>query len=374
LSGTSNVLLSAIGIYTNQQLNYFVKRPANIATTGTLTPFCVYQSNNAKNGRWAGGSISEIPTALQATLGGDLLVSSGIAAVAGSNSQTPAGMVFNSSDIDAAIAKYETGTVVSGNTTTAILAVTASSSVNYYLNWQVVFTISGNSGGYTSYVTAYNNTTKQITFDSFGTSVPAGATYKLIAPVFSKQLYGNSGPYEPDTKYYPSFWSTGGGSFNFAAFIPRGTNSVVNITNALIGRSQYGLWYTYPDNYGNYWGGHDVYNSQKLRLYVDGWYPDTSLGPRNGSIWKDPANTNNLCLFWIYDTTDLALVVGGSKTFDQISPKSVFSFPLPFVGNSEPISAAFDNTNNRLYVYQFLTIGNNTSYPLIHVYSCNKYV
>lgn len=313
------------------------------------------------------GSICEIPAALQVTLGGDVLVSSGVLAIAGNNSQAPAGMVFNSADVDAAVAKYETGTAQSGSTTTAILAVGASATNNYYLDWQVVFSIGGSTSGNGGRVTAYNGTTKQLTFTTIGTAVTAGSTYTLIAPVISKQLYGNTVPYEPDSKTFPVLWNTVN-SWNFCAFIPKGTTSVVNITNALIGKSQYGLWATFADANGQYWGG---INGGKGRIVTAGLLGSVSPGPLDGSVWRN--DNNNFCLFWVYDASSLAQVVSGSKTYNQISPSAVFSFMLPYGGYSGSISAAFDNTNNRLYVYQLLS-GSYGTNRLVHVYSCNKYV
>jgi len=370
LTGTSNLIAGNIGYYTGQLSNYFVKRPADITTSATLNPFCIYPTNTGK-GRWAGGSIVEIPTALQSSLGGDLLVGSGLGAIAGSNSQTPAGMVFSSSDIDGAIAKYETGTTASaGSATTAFLAATASSTPNYYLNWQVVFNISGSTVGRTGYVTAYNHTTKQITFLSIGTSVPSGATYSLIAPVYAKQLYGDSTPYEPDNKRYPYMWNTVGGSFNFSTFIPKGTTSFVNVTNVQTGRVSYGLWTTFYDGVINrYWGGLNV--NEGPRMYTNGPAFDTSPGPRLASEWPE-ASTNKM-LFWVYDANDLADVASGSKTYDQINPFSVFTFELPYAGISNSPSAAFDNVNNRLYVYQAIYTYSYGIVNLVHVYSCNKY-
>jgi hypothetical protein len=370
LTGTSNLIAGNIGYYTGQLSNYFVKRPSDITTSATLNPFCIYPTNTGK-GRWAGGSIVEIPTALQSSLGGDLLAGSGVGAIAGANSQTPAGMVFSSSDIDAAIAKYETGTTASsGSATTAFLAATASSTPNYYLNWQVVFNISGSTTGNTGYVIAYNHTTKQITFASIGTSVPSGATYSLIAPVYSKQVYGNATPYEPDSKDFPYMWNTAGGSFNFSTFIPRGTTSFVNVTTAWSGKNSYGLWVTFPGVTGRYWGGLVVDSGP--RLYTEGPSPDgTSPGPRQASQWPNPSN--NYCLFWVYDASDLASVVSGAKTYDQITPFSVFTFELPYAGISDCQSVAFDNVNNRMYVYQKIYTYSYGLVNLVHVYSCNKY-
>ena len=218
-------------------------------------------------------------------------------------------------------------------------------------------------------MTAYNGATKQITFNSFGRSVLNGSTYSLIAPVYAKQLYGGDA-YEPDSKLYPIVWNTGGGSFNFCAFIPRGTTSVVNITNVLMGRAQYGLWATYPDNQGNYWGGMDV--NATGRIITATKLPEVSPGPVNGSVWRD--DENNYCLFWSYDTDDLAQVYAGTKTYDQVNPQAVFSFELPFGGTSGSISAAFDNDNNRLYIYQKMSLVTGAQSALVHVYSCDKWL
>jgi hypothetical protein len=365
LPGSSNMVIGNTGYYTYQKSSYFVKRPANITTATSLNPFFVYPANQG-NQRWAGGSICDIPSALQGTLGGDLLASSGILAVASNNSQAPAGMVFNSSDIDAAAAKYETGTVVSGNTTTAILAASASSTPNYYVNWQVVFQIGGSSSGNVGNVTAYNNSTKQITFESFGISVTAGSTYRLIAPVTAKQLYGKETPFESGATY-PVLWDTVN-SWNYCAFIPKGTTSVVNVTNALIGRKQYGLWTTFGDAYGNYWGG---INGGPERVITEGVPSAFSPGPVDGSIWRN--DSNNFCLFWVYDSSDLAQVVSGAKTYSQITPSAVFSFMLPYAVSNGSISAAFDNTTNRLYIYRPMSTIYGAKY-VISVYSCNKYV
>lgn len=373
LSNTTNMLASNVGIYTDQLLNFFVKRTSDISVSPTLNPFCVFASN-VSNNKWASGSIIEIPDALQSALGGDLMSCSGLTAKAGSNSQKPAGRVFSSSGIDAAIANYTTGTVVSGTTTTAVLAVGSSPTNGYYNNWQVVFNIAGNTAGYTSIVTGYNQLNREITFTSFGTAVTAGSTYSLIAPVTAKQLYGSDTPYEPDGKKFPSLWSTGGGSFNFATFIPRGTTSFVNVVQSWIGMAQYGLWITFPSVSGRSWGGINQNDWGLLRLYLDGLAPDMSPGPRQGSVWRS-SNDNNFCSFWVYDSTELAQVASGAKTYSQINPSSIFTFALPYRGVMGPISAAFDNVNNRLYVYQNVWVASVASFQkLVHVYSCNKYV
>ena len=367
-SGSSSAIIGVCDYYGPRDQNFFIKRPANITTATSANPFCVYPTNQAANyGRWASGTTCEIPTALQSTLGGDLLSCSGFIANAGSNSQAPAGMVYNSADIDAAVAKYETGTALSGSTTTAILAGTASSTANYYLNWQVVFNIGGSTVNNNAYVTAYNHVTKQITFTAIANAVTATSTYSLIAPVYSKQLYGKTVPYEPDSKTFPTLWNTANGSFNFAAFIPRGTTSVVNVTSSIQGLADYGLWATNNDNYGNNWGGISV--TGRRRLFLNFSQDSPSPGPQIASIWTDPVN--NFCLFWVYDTADLAAVVAGSKTYDQINPSAVFPVSLPYAGNGK-LSAVFDNVNNRLYIYNYLQTFSGLL-PMVHVYSCNKY-
>ncbi len=371
LSGSSNIVASTVAYYNPiSKENIFIKRPADISSATSNNPFCV-RATNQPNGRWASGAITAIPAALQSALGGDLMAASGAIAVAGNNSQGPGGMVFSSADIDAASAKFETGTVLGGSNTTALLAATASSTPNYYVNWVVAFIVSGTP--YSTTVTAYNNSTKQITFANINGSIPtvtAGSTYSLIAPVYAKQVYGKDSPLEPDNKKFPTIWNNVN-AFNNGAFIPRGTTSVINTTNAMIGKAQYGLWATFDDPYGQNWGGIDL--TQKERLLAQAVYGDYSPAPIDGSVW---ANTfMHTCLFWVYDTSDLAAVVGGSKTYDEIKPNALFSFPLPYAGESSKSVAAFDNTNNRLYIFERLaSITNSGLRNLVHVYSCNKYV
>jgi hypothetical protein len=277
-------------------------------------------------------------------------------------------MVFSSADIDAAAAKFETGTALDGSSTTALLAGTASATANYYVDWEVAFVVSGTA--YTATITAYNNSTKQITFSNIGVSVTAGSTYSLIAPVYSKQAYGSDSPYEPDAKAFPTLWNNVN-SLNSCAFIPRGTTSVVNITNAMIGRAQYGLWSTYDDPYGQNWGGIDL--KFKERLYAPAIFDNNSPAPQDGSVW--PSTSSHAYLFWVYDTSDLAAVVAGSKTYGQIKPSSVFAFPIPYAGDFNRPCAAFDNQNNRLYIYERLFSKTSlTIRNLIHVYSCGKYI
>ena len=370
ISGTSNIFASAAPWYSNQENAIFIKRSADITLTPTLTPFFIFSSQAGLNNKWASGSIVEIPSALQASLGGDYMVASGLTAVAGSNSEAPAGRVFSSADVDAAIASYVSGVTASnGSSSTAVLAVGSSGTTDFYKNWQVVFTVG--STVRIANISAYNASTRTVTFNDIGVSVVSGSSYSLIAPVASKQVYGQDTPYEPDSKKFPALWNTLGGSFNFSAFVPRGTTSIVNITNSWSGRSNYGLWSTYPGITGKAWGG--ITNDSK-RLYANGIYADTSPGPRQGSVW-DSGSPYNSCLFWVYDSSDLADVVSGAKTYDQINPRAVFTMPLPYNGLSNPYSAAFDNLNNRLYVYQNIWVrSKNTSYDLVHVYSCNKYV
>jgi hypothetical protein len=165
-------------------------------------------------------------------------------------------------------------------------------------------------------------------------------------------------------------WNTAGGSFNFSTFIPKGTTSFVNVTNVQTGRVSYGLWTTFYDGVINrYWGGLNV--DEGPRMYTNGPAFDTSPGPRLASEWPE-ASTNKM-LFWVYDANDLADVASGSKTYDQIDPFSVFTFELPYAGISNSPSAAFDNVNNRLYVYQSVYTYSYGIVNLVHVYSCNKY-
>jgi hypothetical protein len=371
VSGTSNIFASVAPWYSNQNNNIFVKRSADISSSGALTPFFVYASQSSIN-KWASGSIVEIPAALQSSLGGDYLVSSGLTAVAGANSNAPGGRVFNSTDVDSAIANFTSGvTTANGSSTTAVLAVGSSGTPDFYQNWQIVFTVGANVR--IANISGYNSSSRVVTFNDIGLSVVSGSSYSLIAPVVGKQLYGRSSPYEPDTKALPSLWNTAGGSFNFSSFIPRGTTSVVNITNSWIGINSYGLWAPYPSpgpgNNGRAWGG----ITGGRRLYLDGIAADASPGPRQGSIWGN--GLSNPCCFWVYDSSDLADVVSGSQTYDQINPRAVFTMQLPYGGLSAPYSAAFDNVNNRLYIYQYLWVrSKNTSYHLVHVYSCSKYV
>jgi hypothetical protein len=102
-------------------------------------------------------------------------------------------------------------------------------------------------------------------------------------------------------------------------------------------------------------------------------YDAYSPSPVDGSVWANASN--HTCLFWVYDSSDLAAVVGGSKTYDQIKPDALFAFPLPYAGESGKSVAAFDNTNNRLYVFERLfSTTNSGSKSIVHVYSCGKYI
>lgn len=368
LSGTSNLVAGGVGFYTYDRKNYFIKRPSNIQSTTTANPFVVVPTNQ-DNRRWASGNVVEIPTALRSGFGGDLMITSGIIAIDGNNSVGPSGMVINSADIDGASAKYTTGTAQSGSTTTAILDASANSSTpDYYKDWQVVFNIGGSVAGNQSTVTAYNQTTKQITFSAIGTAVTNGSTYKLVAPVYAKQLFGRNTSFEASTSF-PIIWAPAQGSFTMGMFIPRGTTSVICVTTAFRGMADYGQDFTYPDNTGRSWGG----LSQSLRrLYQQGPISPGTQGPRASSEWRN--DTNNFWLFWVYDASDLNAVASGSKTYEQVYPFAVFSFMLPYGGQNTVVSVAFDNDNNRLYVFQEVWMAAYGTKQLVHVYSCNKYV
>ena len=366
LPSGSDMIAGLAAYYSAQDLNVFVKRPSNISTVGAVTPF--YIPAPGVSSRWTAGSISEIPQNLRSSLGGDYLISSGCIAIAGVNSQGPAARVFSSSDVDAATAKYETGTVVSGSSTTAILPSSSSGIPGYYVGFQVSFEINGSRSfdATGAKVTGYNATTKEITFTPSILSVPAGATYHLLAPVQGKQLLGLNTAYEPDSKAYPSLWNTAGGSFTLSSFIPRGTSSLVSFTTTFTGKNDYGLWLTYTDTFGTISGGK---GQQRTRMSAQP-QASTSPGPVPAQVWSEP-NTNQLSI-WVHDTNDLAAVNAGTKAYTDVTPTAIFNISLPYSGASQPPSVAFDQTSNRMYVYQSLAAP--TSAPVVHVYSCSKYV
>jgi hypothetical protein len=339
VGSTSKVIMTGVHTYTYNPLGYIWRRPMDFSVTGQIEgPVVPMQTGVIENGRAFAGYICNVAPENQAALGGDILISLCGLSVVSTSSDGPAMMSLNSSTFDAAFAKRIDGTVQATSTTTIVqLDSSASSTPNAYVGWFIHipdFTYSARK------IVAYDSTSKRATvteWDLVNSSVtipPTGAVYKLMPPLEGKALC----KYDVDDlatlrgEEVAPIWvysNTPAGIIQ-----PSGSKTVL-----LIGHASEGMW-TYNGNGeltgGDGYKGSYTYNGQKI------YDPDVQgRGPHDY-----PYNLR----VWAYSTDDLALVVSGAKTYQEVKPYGVWSMSVPY--NEDITSLTYDDSTKRLYLIQ----------------------
>jgi len=353
IPGTTKFLFTVYSEYSNQGVSLTYR--ANLDFSGTPEgPVIVMDPVKSNNSRGFAGGGCKIPAALQAALGGDLIVSNQLSSIVSNTSDGPALLAFNSSGFDAAYAKSEAGTARAGTSTTIQLASGATGTTsNYYDGFWIK--VSGNALAYR--VASYNPATKTITAD-FGTdsawaSTPnSSSTYRLYPP-----LAGNSLAYYGVDEFAPTVGSVANPFYTNAnvihgAVLPSGTRSALCMGAGAQGPFLYGI-NGRPDN------------GQAMRIY----------DPNNpsGTGQHQSASTEDSGFkVWAYDTDDLLDVISGSVDPNEVRPYGVFKFLAPYGDLLMPVggsanSFAYDQETARLYIIQ--SAPNSSQTMVCHVYT-----
>lgn len=373
IPGTTKMLVNNVGMYTPQDRALVWRRPVNLTTTGQVEgPFVVTDTTVGQyNSRWTGGSISKIPTAWQAALGGDMFFAAGSLAVAGSNSNGPAMMVINSANIDASAARINAGNARGGSTSTIQLALAASATDGYYVNDNIYIPTIDATGIYR--ITAYVGATRTATLSTSYPEAPLSRapltsdTYRIYPNIPGKQLLGyqNGSPLaSKNSRLEAPVWEQVNTWVYSAVFIP-GTDCVVFIGNYIASLADYSIRAV---------EGYPGQNNQNRVYQPYGFSPDSDgPGPKQTGFY--PADNKTYMKCYVYKASELATVASGSAGYNSLLPRAMFTFPLPyFEPNNAEFSAAFDDVNNRLYVWQQAETDGLTKRSVINVYSCSKFV
>ena len=355
--GSANALVSQVGIYSPQSNGYFWRRNTNMTVTPVEGPFTIIDvARGQLLPRPNAGFMTKVPAAWQTALGGDIVAGNGNLSVAGTASDGPSAICFNSANISAAVAKVETGTAQGGSANTIQLAASANGTTDYYKN----FWVYAPSAGVSSLrITGYNGTTKVATVDNsiYNWSIAnptSSTTYKLIPYVNGNQLARyDIGQLDPNSSIQDAFtpiWNGGTGCAGM--FWPNGTNSLVFVGGGG------GCFYEYGIK--SLMG-----NGSVKRIYnftapaFDGPGPMTGFSPNGNGIQ-----------FWSYSAADLAAVVSGSLTYSTIKPRASWSIRLPsytsYIGlGQEPPVCAYDQSTSRLYLTANVWSDNSNAGPLV---------
>lgn len=347
------LLTSYVAGYSYQPMSVMVRRPTNLSTAGPVDLFVLYDPLQP-NARWRSGAIQQVPAQYQSALGGDIIVAGVGLSIHSNMSQGPTAFVFNYSDIAPALAKANSGTSVSGNATTMVLASSANNTTNdYYKDCYLAV-----ANGVSSRITAYNASTRTATVaDPYLPTT--SASYTVIPNVNGKTLIGYSTPFFASDAY-GAIWDPAGTTSSAGnAIIVNNTKSFISVTNGAFGAWDYGISNTArPSGYG---GGARLYNP-----YV----------ASNG-------NADQLSHFFlengapaqlvVYNTDDMAAVASGSASYSSLTPKAIFSLPCPYKTLTMGGPSFFDNSDGKLYMVIDLAGPNEYAYPVILVYQCNKW-
>jgi len=349
------MLTSYAATYSNQPMSVMVRRPTDITVSGPVDIF-VLTDPSQPNSRLRSGGIAEIPSQYRTALGGDIIVGQGGFSIHSNLSQGPTCFVFDSANIAPALAKANSGTSVSGNATTMVLASSANNTTNdYYKDCYLAI-----AGGISSRITAYNASTRTATVaDPYLPTTPA--SYTVIPNVNGKTLLAYGSPFFASNAYGAIWDPDGTASSAVGVAVVNNTKSFLSCTNPAFGSWDYGISIDAAPN--ERWGGARLYNP-----YV----------ASNG-------NADQMSHFWlqngvgataqivVYDTDDLATVASGSASFSSLTPKSIVNLPCPYDTISMGIAMDFDNTDGKLYVMMDLGDPSQFAYPIILVYQCNKW-
>lgn len=175
IGASTKMLTNALNRYSYEYTNLFWRRPWNLSTTGQVENAFYVVDPNAVNGsgsgttpRWTTGAICSIPSTLvagvnyQTVFNSDIMSGVSGISIASTQSSAPAAACWNTADIDATIAKVNTGAVVAVTSTTITFASSASSTPDFYKD-HLLYISAGAGNTNTAYITAYNGTTKVAT-------------------------------------------------------------------------------------------------------------------------------------------------------------------------------------------------------------------
>jgi hypothetical protein len=379
LHGSSNALVSQVGIYSLARNGYFWRRNINITSSSVEGPFSVIDPARGQVGaRTNAGFMTKVPASWQSALGGDVIAGNGTISNVPAASDGPSAICFNSANITSTVAKVETGIAQGGTggaTATIQLAASANSTPDYYKNYWV-YAPAAYVGSLR--ISAYDGATKVATIDTSiatWTTPPTSSThYKLIPYIAGNQLIqydvGQLDPNSADTDAFCPIWH--GGTFASAMFWPNGTDSLVFVGENGGNFYQYGIkdWNTYGGLLGTDGSTRRVYNF--THPSDDGPQPLNGFSPNGDGI-----------KFWMYSAADLAAVVSGSLTYGAIKPKAAWSFQLPSytsytgLGQEAPV-CCYDQSTSRLYVINDVWSNNSNAKPklgkAVHVFHINNAV
>lgn len=342
---TSKLLFSYANGYPNsQKYSVFYRRPANMSSAGSVEgPFIVIDPIYQINTRWTAGWLCPIPSTIvdgvnyQTALGGDFLAGVNGLPIIPSMSDGPSAISFSSSAITAALATSHSGTARGGNATQIILADSASSANDYYVN-QFIVAPSACTGA--RRIVAYDGSTRTATIERnvelayWNVATPTNTTtYKTTPYVSGRQLIGYvAGSTALDDGYgsnrFASIWGRNGAARGMV--IPNGTRSLL-----FIGRSG---------------DGFNIYGSPGL---VSEYDPIKIYDPEITS--QAPHSYGYTGKIWAYDLAELAAVYASPSTvgFNSVKPYAVWRFDLPGAGTFAQrscVGATYDPSARILYI------------------------
>jgi hypothetical protein len=359
IPGSEKMLVTGLNWYSNNTYNAFWRRPRDLNVQQQVEgPFVVIDPTYQTNPRWTSGWMCNIPLNYQSALGGNMLASLSGISISSNASNGPSAIVFDTDNIDAALAEQHSGIAQGGSARTIILASTASATTGTYVG-QYIYVPGCSSTALV--ITAYDGTSKEATVAPSGTasywdiSVPTDvSTYNTSPVVAGRQLVGYAlgNEVQAPSVFNPIWRQT---SYPRGMCIPNGTRSLLFFGGHGEGPISYGT----PGAANELTPGFKIYD------------PETS----SKGYHSYPYTTK----IWAYDLNDLIQVNNNIKTFDEIQPYAVWSVVLP--GKDSYTAAGiqgvtYDPSNRRIYISQqvvdnYRSSGNYGS-VIVHAYECNN--
>lgn len=358
IPGSDKMLVTGLNWYSTNTYNAFWRRPRNLDVQNQVEgPFVIIDPVYQSNPRWTSGWMCNIPLNYQSVLGGDMLASLTGISISSNASNGPSAIVFDTTDIDAALADQSSGTAQGGSARTIILSSTASATTGTYVGQYIYVPGCASTA---LIITDYNGTTKEATVAPSGgstywdISVPTSvSTYKTSPVVAGRQLVGYALGNEIQVPaLFNPIWAQ---STPRGMCIPDGTRSLL-----FFGGHGEG-----PISYGS--PGKQNSGDIGFRIYD----PDGS----DKGYHAYPYSTK----IWAYDLNDLVDVKDNIKTFNEIQPYAVWTVRLP---GKDTYTAAgiqgvtYDPSSKRIYISQrvvdnYQSSGNYGS-VIVHAYECSK--
>lgn len=188
--------------------------------------------------------------------------------------------------------------------------------------------------------------------DNLGEQDPVTATFLLGYPEEHTTLGGWSGP---GNLYWNKTTEIRGLVF------PQGTDSLL-----FFGRNGYGFNGTGDHCYGE--GTSNISLHMTPNQYSMNYCYDPASSYEGSHAYPYYYQV------WAYDAKDLVAVKNGQKTAWEVTPYAIWDLNLPYDlnGDKKIVGAAYDATNQKIYVAQFNgdRVGDiNTPYPIIHVFN-----